>query len=84
MKVELAGPTRSQLTAVLGRVGVANRSYCVHLGLPIFFYIIRGTTYTGCPRSSDPILYTVCPGSSDPPERILNTFASENEVYTIY
>jgi len=26
---------------------------------------------------------TVCPGSSDPPEKILNIFASENEVYTI-
>ena len=25
---------------------------------------------------------TVCPGSSDPPEKILNIFASENEVYT--
>ena len=23
---------------------------------------------------------TVCPGSSDPPEKILNIFASENEV----
>ena len=28
--------------------------------------------------------YTVCPGSSDPPEKILNIFASENEVYTIF
>ena len=28
--------------------------------------------------------YTVCPGSSDPPEKILNIFTSENEVYTIY
>ena len=27
---------------------------------------------------------TVCPGSSDPPEKILNIFASENEVYTIF
>ena len=27
---------------------------------------------------------TVCPGSSDPPEKIINVFASENEVYTIY
>ena len=27
---------------------------------------------------------TVCPGSSDPPEKILNIFASENKVYTIY
>ena len=27
---------------------------------------------------------TVCPGSSDPPEKIINIFASENEVYTIY
>ena len=26
---------------------------------------------------------TVCPGSSDPPEKILNVYASENEVYTI-
>ena len=25
---------------------------------------------------------TVCPGSIYPPEKILNTFASENEVYT--
>ena len=29
-------------------------------------------------------LSTVCPGSSDHPEKILNTFASENEFYTIY
>ena len=36
-----------------------------------------------CPRSSDPF-YTVCPGSTDPPEKIFNTFASENEAYTIY
>ena len=28
--------------------------------------------------------YTVCPGSSDPPEKILNIFASENEVYNIF
>ena len=28
--------------------------------------------------------YTVCPESSDPAEKILNLFASENEVYTIY
>ena len=28
--------------------------------------------------------YTVCPGSSDPPEKILNIFASENEVYTVF
>ena len=27
---------------------------------------------------------TVCPGSSDPPEKILNIFAPENEVYTIF
>ena len=27
---------------------------------------------------------TVCPGSSNLHERILNIFASENEVYTIY
>ena len=27
---------------------------------------------------------TVCPGSSDPPEKILNIFESENEVYTIF
>ena len=24
---------------------------------------------------------TVCPGSSDPPEKLINIFASENEVY---
>ena len=30
------------------------------------------------------IVPTVCPGSSDPPENILNIFASENEVYTIF
>ena len=30
------------------------------------------------------IEYTVCPGSSDPPEKILNIFASENEVYVIF
>ena len=30
------------------------------------------------------IQYTVCPGSSDPPEKLLNIFASENEVYTIF
>ena len=29
-------------------------------------------------------LFTVCPGSSDPPEKIINIFASENEVYTIF
>ena len=28
--------------------------------------------------------YTVRPECSDPPEKIFNTFASENEVYTIY
>ena len=27
---------------------------------------------------------TVCPGSSDPPEKILNIFASEHDVYTIF
>ena len=27
---------------------------------------------------------TVYPGSSDPPEKIINIFASENEVYTIF
>ena len=27
---------------------------------------------------------TVCPGSSDTLEKILNIFASENEVYTIF
>ena len=27
---------------------------------------------------------TVCPGTSDPPEKILNIFASENEVYAIF
>ena len=27
---------------------------------------------------------TVCPGSSDPPEKIINIFASEKGVYTIY
>ena len=27
---------------------------------------------------------TVCPESSDPPEKLLNIFASENEVYTIF
>ena len=59
MKVELAGPTRSQLTAVLGRVGVANRSYCVHLGLPIFD-IIRGTKY----RKYVQEVSTMCPVSS--------------------
>ena len=35
-------------------------------------------------KKSWPVLYTVCPGSSDPPEKILNIFASENEVYTIF
>ena len=30
------------------------------------------------------IQYTVCPGSCDPPEKILNIFPSENEVYTIF
>ena len=30
------------------------------------------------------LICTVCPGSSDPPEKILNIFASENEVYTIF
>ena len=29
-------------------------------------------------------IYTVCPESSDPPEKILDIFASENEVYTIF
>ena len=29
-------------------------------------------------------VYTVCPGSSDPPGKLLNIFASENEVYTIF
>ena len=27
---------------------------------------------------------TVCPGSSDPPEKVINIFASENKVHTIY
>ena len=30
------------------------------------------------------IEYTVCPGSSDPQEKILNIYASENEVYTVF
>ena len=30
------------------------------------------------------VVVTVCPGSSDPPEKILNIFASENEVYTSF
>ena len=29
-------------------------------------------------------LFTVCPGSSDPPEKILNIFALENDVYTFF
>ena len=29
-------------------------------------------------------VYTVYQGSSDPPEKILNIFASENEVYAIF
>ena len=29
-------------------------------------------------------MHTVCPGSSDPPEKILNIFVSENEVYTSF
>ena len=32
----------------------------------------------------DQVGSTVCPGSSDPPEKIFHTFASENEVHTIY
>ena len=32
-------------------------------------------------RNSGGAEHTVCPGSSDPPEKILNIFASENEVY---
>ena len=35
-------------------------------------------------KCGDPGLCTVCPGNSDPPEKILNIFASENEVYTIF
>ena len=36
-------------------------------------------------KATECILHgTVCPGSSDPPEKIINIFASENEVYTIY
>ena len=31
-----------------------------------------------------PKFYTVCSGSSDPPERILNIFSTESEVYTIF
>ena len=49
------------------------------------------TVSTVCPRSSNPFqivsyikLSTVCPGSSDPPEKMLNIFASENEVYNIF
>ena len=34
--------------------------------------------------SHTPPDYTVCPGSSDPPEKLLNIFASENEVYTFF
>ena len=30
------------------------------------------------------MIYTVCPGGSDPPEKILNIFASENEVNAIF
>ena len=29
-------------------------------------------------------IYTVCSVSGDPPEKILNIFASENAVYTIF
>ena len=39
---------------------------------------------SGYLRNGDNSLTTVCPGSSDPPEKILNIFASENEVYTIF
>ena len=35
-------------------------------------------------KPKKPFKCTVCPGSSDPPEKILNIFASENEVYTIF
>ena len=35
-------------------------------------------------KSKIKINTTVCPGSSDPPEKILNMFASENEVYNIF
>ena len=45
------------------------------------------TVLTVCPRSNDPLYIlkrtTVCPGSSDSPEKILNIFASENEVYRV-
>ena len=34
--------------------------------------------------SSGLYVHTVCPGSSDPPEKIIDIFASENEVYIIY
>ena len=33
---------------------------------------------------SETVRATVCPGSSEPSEKILNIFASENEVYTIH
>jgi len=44
--------------------------------------IYRGFLFSGSHIFT--IKLTVCPGSSDPPQKILNIFASENEVYTIY
>ena len=47
-------------------------------------YYFLDTQYMKWVTTSWTVSYTVCPGSSDPPEKILNIYASENEVYTIF
>ena len=49
-----------------------------------FFNVVQNWVLALQKQPGGPDPYTVCPGSSDPPEKILNTFASENEVYTIF
>ena len=52
----------------------------------LWVILARGAGYVRTTEQQNLIIteYTVCPGSSDPPEKILNIFASENEVYTIF
>ena len=46
-----------------------------------FYYILHCCVDRKTQRHLE---HTVSPGSNDPSEKILNIFASENEVYTIY
>ena len=52
---------------------------CPHEYFPLYRVLISGLALVISFNHG-----TVCPVSSDPPEKILNIFASENAIYTIF